>query len=167
MNIYIVGFMGTGKTTVARLLAERLKREFIDLDSDIEKQEKMGIPDIFKKRGEVYFRSLEKSGLRKASEKKNAVVSCGGGAVIDRENVAVMKKTGMVVCLSASAEVIFRRTAQKKNRPLLEVADPQSRIKELLEERADYYARADKAVDTSSMSPEQVVDTIESFIPKE
>jgi shikimate kinase len=159
-NIYLVGFMGTGKTSVGKELAREKKRQFIDLDQLIEFKQKMTIADIFAKKGEPYFRRMEKKALREASEENNFVIACGGGIVIDKENIKAMKKTGKIICLKASPEEILKRTSAYAHRPLLNVAEPKKQIDLLLKLRAPYYAQADKIIDTSGLTVKRVVNKI-------
>lgn len=163
-NIYLVGFMATGKTSVGRELAKRQKRQFIDLDDLIESREKRRISEIFAKEGEAYFRKREKDVLQEASSKDEIVVACGGGIVIDPENIRLMKETGTIICLTASPEVILSRTAGTKQRPLLNVSDPKKEIELLLEKRAPFYALADNTIDTSKITIKEVVDKIIKII---
>jgi shikimate kinase len=165
-NIYLVGFMGTGKSSVGRELAKREKWEFIDLDELIEKREKRSIAEIFAKQKEPYFRQLEKQILKETSGRNNCVVACGGGIVMDKDNIDLMKKTGIMVCLAASPEVILKRTSQARHRPLLEVENHKERIKLLLNARAPYYALADSTIDTSRISVGGVTDKIIQLIAK-
>ena len=160
MNIYIVGFMGTGKSAVGRELASKKKWRFVDLDELIELREKRAIPDIFAEEGESHFRRLEKRALREVAKEKNFVVACGGGIVINADNISLMKETGVIVCLSATPEVILKRTSGCAHRPLLNVASPKKQIDLLLKLRAPFYARADKTVNTSKLSVKQVVRQI-------
>ncbi len=127
-NIYIVGFMGTGKTTVSKELSGKKKLRFVDLDELIELRQKKTIADIFAGEGEPYFRRVEKQVLKEVAKENNFVVACGGGVVIDKENIRLMKETGVIVCLSATAEVILKRTSQYCHRPLLNVSDPKKRL---------------------------------------
>jgi len=150
-NIFLGGFMGTGKSSVGRALAARMKRDFVDLDELIEARQRRSIPDIFASDGEAFFRKLEKEALKDVCFSDSKVVSCGGGIVIDKENVVLMKQRGILVCLCAVPEVIYARTRAFSNRPLLNVPDPVSRIEKLLKQRERYYALADASVDTSSM----------------
>lgn len=152
--------MGTGKTTVGNLLAKSKRWKFLDLDDFIQLRQKRLIADIFAKEGEVYFRRIEKEALKEVAKEKNFVVSCGGGIVLDKANIAIMKETGKVICLCASPSVILKRVSGNKDRPLLNVPDPKARIKELLASRAKYYALAHKTVDTSKLSVEQVAQKI-------
>lgn len=159
-NIYLVGFMGTGKSSVGRFLAERLNRKFVDLDDLIETKENRKISDIFAKDSEVYFRKVEKQSLIEVSEKKEVIVACGGGIVIDPDNIRIMKQTGKIICLIAKPEVILKRTKKYSHRPLLNVDDPKQQIELLLAKRAPFYALADITIDTSEIGIEGVVDKI-------
>lgn len=159
-NIYLVGFMGTGKSSVGRFLAEKTGRKFIDLDDLIEIKEKRKISDIFAKDSEAYFRKIEKQSLIEVSAKQEIIFACGGGIVIDPENIEVMKGTGKIVCLAAKPEVILKRIQGYLHRPLLNVDDPKKQIELLLEKRAPSYASADISIDTSVLSIEQIVDKI-------
>jgi len=166
-NIYIVGFMATGKSSVGKALAKRKNSQFFDLDNLIELKENRRISDIFAKDGEPYFRKVEKAVLEETVKKNSLVVACGGGIVIDPENIRIMKETGLLICLTADPEVILRRASGSKQRPLLNVADPKKQIEALLEKRASYYALADKIIDTSLLSIKEVVDKILDLIPGE
>jgi shikimate kinase len=159
-NIYLVGFMATGKTAVGKELARKKKWQFVDLDELIELKEKRTITDIFSKNGEPYFRRLEHDTLKQVSQEKKFVVACGGGIVINPANIKIMKDTGIIICLTATPEVIFKRACAYSHRPLLNVANPQKQIELLLKLRAPYYAQADKTIDTSKLSVEQVVEKI-------
>ncbi|MCM8792487.1 MAG: shikimate kinase [Candidatus Omnitrophica bacterium] len=159
-NIYLVGFMGTGKTTVGKALAHRKKWSFIDLDELIELKERKRIVDIFAQEGEVYFRRREKEVLKEVAKENNFVVACGGGIVLDEENIKIMKETGIVICLTARVDVILKRTTGFTSRPLLNTSNPKERIEELLKKRAPFYARIEKTVDTSNLSVEKVVEKI-------
>ena len=162
-NIVLVGFMGTGKTSTGKVLAQRLGKAFIDMDSRIEEEQGMTIPKIFETEGEAHFRRLEKELVRKLSERANAVISTGGGTIKDPENVALLKKSGLIVCLTASPEIILERTERKGERPVLDGADQGDRlaaIEKLLAERAEFYRQADYFVDTGDLSPLQVTERI-------
>lgn len=159
-NIYLVGFMGTGKSSVGRELAALLRRRFVDMDELIEFRQKRSIADIFAKEGEAHFRRLEKELLQELSQDQACVVSCGGGIVLDPANIALMKSSGTMVCLSARPDVILERTASSGNRPLLHVSDPAGRIAELLARRAPLYGQADICIDTTSFSIRQAAEAI-------
>ncbi len=159
-NIVLVGFMGTGKTQVARALSEKLGMKYVSTDSFIEEKEKTSISDIFSKRGEGYFRKAEKDVIKDVSLMENVVVDAGGGVVIDPENLERLKKKGIIVCLWASPEVILERTKKYTHRPLLNVDDPLKKIKELLTLRKPFYERIDCRIHTSKMTLEEVADEI-------
>ena len=162
-NIVLVGFMGTGKTSTGKVLAQRLGKAFIDMDSRIEDEQGTTIPKIFETKGEAYFRQLEKELAKKLSERANAVISTGGGTIKDPENVALLKKSGLIVCLTATPEVILERTGRKGERPVLDGADQGDRlaaIEKLLAEREGLYRQADYFVDTGDLSPLQVAERI-------
>lgn len=164
MNIYLVGFMGTGKTTVGRLLAKKQGLNFVDLDELIELKEQRRIADIFAKDGEPVFRKIEKKILKQVSTQKRFVVACGGGIVLDKDNIKLMKKTGTLICLSANCNTILKRVASSAHRPILNVEKPKERIELLLKMRAPYYAQADKTIDTSDLSIKQVVNKISKIL---
>ncbi len=159
-NIILVGFMGTGKTTVGKMLAAKLGYEFVDIDDEIEKEQGVAISYIFSELGEPYFRLLERDKVKALVGRERVVVSAGGGVVLDLRNVEDLKRAGAVVCLSASAEVIMKRVGGSTNRPLLRVPDPMAKIRELMEVRAPYYRQADICIDTSDMSGEETVEEI-------
>jgi len=152
--------MGTGKSSVGRQLAKQKGWNFIDLDELIELKQQRRIVDIFAKEGEAYFRKIEKKILKQASTQDKFVVACGGGVVLDSENIKLMKKTGILICLCATGEVILKRVSASSWRPILNVAKPRERIELLLKMRAPYYLQADKTVDTSRSSIKQVVAKI-------
>jgi len=160
MNIYLIGFMGTGKTSVGRALAQLKKWNFVDLDELIELREQRRIVDIFAKEGEPYFRKIEKKVLKEVATQKKFVVACGGGIVLDPDNIKLMKKTGKLICLSAACDTILKRVCSSSLRPILNVAKPKERIELLLKMRAPYYLQADKTIDTSGFSVKQVASKI-------
>ncbi|OGW37650.1 MAG: shikimate kinase [Nitrospirae bacterium RBG_13_39_12] len=159
-NIVLTGFMGSGKTEVGRELARLLNMELIDVDTEIEKSEKISINDIFKKFGEPRFREVETEMIIKISENENVIISTGGGAVLKRENMDILKKTGIIICLSATAETILKRTSNNTDRPLLKVGNPLERIKELLNFRKPFYEKADIIIDTEEKTPLQIAEEI-------
>jgi len=165
-NIYLVGFMGTGKTAVGKELATKKKLQFVDLDELIELREKGVISDIFAKNGEPYFRKVEKRVLKEVSKEKKFVVACGGGIVLDKDNIKIMKETGIIICLAASPQVILERTNAYCHRPLLNISNPRKQIELLLKLRSPYYAQADKTIDTSKISVKEVVEKIAKVTSK-
>jgi len=166
-NIILIGFMGTGKTTVGRRLARRLGREFLDTDSEIERVAGKTIPQIFAQDGEVRFRSEERLVVQKLSSQENLVIATGGGIVLNPDNVADLKHNGILICLAASPEVIYERVKGKKNRPLLNrVNNLLEHIKEMLEKRKPFYQVADCVINTDRKSREQVVEEIVAYLAK-
>lgn len=152
--------MGTGKTSVGRELAKKNKLHFIDMDELIELKEKRCIADIFARNGEPYFRRLENRVLKEVAQEDNFVVGCGGGIVLKEDNIKIMKKTGLIICLSAKCQTILKRVSGSTQRPLLNVGAPKERIELLLKLRSPYYGLADKTIDTSKLSVKEVVDKI-------
>ena len=134
-NIYLVGLMGAGKTTVGRQLARRLHRRFVDSDQEIEARTGVRIPLIFDIEGEAGFRRRESQVLAELVREPNLVMATGGGAVLAAENRRCLRDNGIVVYLCAPPEVLYQRTRHDRNRPLLQVADPRSRLKMLFAER--------------------------------
>ena len=165
-NIVLAGFMGTGKTFTGRALANRLGTKFIDTDTLIEKEAGITIPEIFKKFGEPHFRKLEREIVKRVSEENGAVIAVGGGAIVDPDNLADLKKKGIIICLTASPDLILSRVERNSDRPLLQVEDRIGKITELLEKRAPYYEQADFTIDTDGKTPEQVADEILKTVQK-
>lgn len=161
-SVALIGFMGTGKTEVGRLLAQKLGKVFMETDLFIEKKAGKSIPDIFRDSGEVAFRELELEVIKEISGKKNAVIACGGGAVLNTINIDRLQRECVIILLTASPGVILKRTsADKDGRPLLAVGDRLARINKLLKFRWPFYERAaDITVNTSRLQPEDVVEYI-------
>lgn len=152
--------MGTGKSVVGKALAKDLKLEFIDLDAQIESQQARSIQEIFAKEGEPFFRRLEQQAVKTVAAQRDLVVACGGGVVVDKENLDILKKTGTLVCLSARPEVAFARCKDTCVRPLLNIANPQKEIERLLLLRAPFYSQAHFSIDTSDISPQEAARQI-------
>jgi len=159
-NIVLIGFMGTGKTAIAKKIAEAAGLEYLSTDGLIIEKEGMPINDIFEKKGEPYFRTLEKNIVYKISELDNVVIDAGGGIALDLENIRNLRKKGVIVCLWADPKDIYERTKFYMHRPLLNVKNPLKKIKELLEARKPYYERADYHINTSSVSVDEAVEAI-------
>lgn len=159
-NIILTGFMGTGKSTVGKTVADRLGWPFIDTDVLIEEETQMTIPTIFAERGEPYFRALERAMIARVCLGAGQVIATGGGAMTSEENVRVLKENGAVICLTAQPEVILSRVQSNTNRPLLQGEAPLTKITRLLNARAGAYEKADFTVDTSSLTVNEVVETI-------
>jgi len=159
-NIYLIGFMGTGKSTIGRQLADALKLRFLDSDECIEQSEGMSIPQIFERQGEAHFRALEKSFVENGHPTTGCVVSCGGGLVTQPGMLKALKQRGKVVALCANPETIYERTRQNSNRPLLQVEDPLKTIRELLEKRRPFYAQADMSILTDNRPVQEIIQHI-------
>ncbi len=161
-SIALIGFMGTGKTAVGKVLVERLDKEFVELDSSIEHKAGKTIPEIFNQDGEVAFRELEIEVTREVAERKNTVIACGGGVVLKEINIERLRKGCVIVYLTASPGVILKRTLSNENeRPLLEVSNKAQRIQELLRFRKPFYERAaDIKIDTSKLDISSAVEQI-------
>lgn len=159
-NIVLTGFMGTGKTAVGKKLSRILNMELVDVDTEIEKSQKMTINEIFKNFGEPRFREIETEMIKKLSGKKNIIISTGGGAVLKQENVDILREKGVIVCLMATPETILKRTSHNSDRPLLQVEDPYGKIKELLNFRKPFYEKADIMIETEGKTPIQIAEEI-------
>ncbi len=160
-NIVLIGFMGTGKSSVGLRLAEKLKMEFVDMDREIEKVAGLSISNLFRLHGEVRFRSEEKLMAKKLGKRSDLVIATGGGVVLDEENIKTLRENGILICLDASAKDIFRRVSRKKRvRPLLKKNFRVEDIEKMLEERAEFYSCADYRVNTSGKDFNTVVNEI-------
>ena len=141
-NIVLIGFMGSGKSTVGRLVARRLRFQFLDTDMLVEERARMTIPEIFKRHSEPYFRERETGVLESLKGARRHVFATGGGIVIVPGNILLLRSLGMVVLLDADPEEIYRRVSRNTDRPLLQVEDPKARVMELMAERAPLYKEA-------------------------
>jgi shikimate kinase len=161
-SIALIGFMGTGKTTVAKVLARKLDKKFVELDAIIVKKAGRSIPEIFSREGETRFRELEIEAVRDIANQKNAVIACGGGVVLNKINIDRLKKESVIICLSASPAEIFKRTSQEKDaRPLLNDTDRLQQIKTILKTRRPLYRQAaDITINTSGLTIASVADRI-------
>ena len=163
-NIILTGFMGVGKTRVGTQLAKDLGYTFVDTDALIEADQHLTITSIFAEQGEPYFREVEAKIIREVTQRESQVVATGGGAMIRDLNRDAFKRAGLVVCLTASPEVIYERIRHETQRPLLRTPDPLATIKELLESRAKFYSQADVTIDTSEKSVDDVITAIKERI---
>lgn len=141
-NIFLIGFMGSGKSTMGRLLAKEMDRELVEMDETIEAEAGMSINEIFKEYGEAHFRDLESQLIVRIADKGGAVVSCGGGAVLREENVVNMKKNGKIIFLSATPETIYEHVKNSTNRPLLNGNMNVEYIAQLMDKRLSTYQKA-------------------------
>lgn len=160
-NIFLIGFMGCGKSTVAAKLNQMYGMHVVEMDQKISEQQNMNIPGIFEKYGEEYFRDLESNLLKEIGTDSNQVVSCGGGVVLRQQNVAEMKKNGQIVLLTAKPENILKRVKGNDDRPILKGRKTVKDIAELMEaRRARYEAAADIVVATDEKSIEEICKEI-------
>lgn len=161
MKVSLIGFMGSGKSTVGKLLAQRLDLKFLETDNIIEKKEGKSINEIFSSAGEKYFRRLEEKVLEDIVHKhKDFVLSTGGGIVLSKKNRKLLKKSTFPVFLETSAEEIYKRTINDNNRPLLKTDDPLKTINKLLQERKSNYYQFSCIINTDNKNPEQIVHEI-------
>lgn len=166
-NIFLIGFMGAGKTTVSRYLAKLLQYRELDMDQEIERREGKRISEIFSAGGEEGFRRLETALIGELETQHGLMVSCGGGAALREKNVASMKKSGVVVLLTAKPETIYERVRHGSSRPLLQGNMNVSYIRQLLEDRQSLYrAAADLIVSTDGKSPEEIAAEIQKSMRK-
>lgn len=161
-NIALIGFMGTGKTAVGKVLAEKLGRKFVELDSLIEQKAGKSIPDIFQQDGEADFRELEIEVTKEVSKDKNLVIACGGGIVLNKINIDRLRQQSRIVYLTASLGVILKRVSgEAGERPLLKAASRALNIRELLGFRKPFYeGAADIIINTSKLDINSVAEQI-------
>ncbi len=164
-NIILVGFMGTGKSLVGQRVAELLGWEYVDTDTEIECKTGKPVRTIFSEDGEPAFRAMEKQALQEACSQEQVVISTGGGAILDPDNREIMLNQGIVVCLDALSETIYRRLMEDKevpveDRPLLAGPNPLEQIQELKTRRHDFYAVAHRTVHTDELTIEQVAQQV-------
>ncbi|MGH7996253.1 MAG: shikimate kinase [Opitutaceae bacterium] len=157
VNLYLVGFMGTGKTTVGRAAAERLGFICIDSDREIEERQRRTISEIFATDGEAAFRQMEREFVLAGHPASRAVVACGGGLVIQPGLAEELRSRGVVVCLHASLETIIERSSRQSHRPLLQGPDPAERIRTLFAQREAIYRRTGTLVLTDLRPLREVV----------
>lgn len=160
-NLFFIGFMGCGKSTMARIISEKTGAVLIEMDETIESQAGLSINEIFEKYGEQYFRDLESQLIEQITQSGGAIVSCGGGAILRAENVANMKKNGKVIYFSATPETIFERVRFSTNRPLLNGNMNVEYIAELMEKRLPLYeAAADIIICVDGKNKQEVVEEL-------
>lgn len=166
-NLVLVGMMGSGKSLIGQLLAEKLGRDFLDTDQLVEELADKTIVELIATQGEEKFRQLESQVVLKVATQTNLVIATGGGVVLKEENVSRLRKKGMIIFLTASPKIICQRLQGDNQRPLLQVEDPQLRIEELLEERLPLYQQAAMLkIETDLLSSEEVVLKILQEIDK-
>lgn len=156
-NLYLVGFMGVGKSVLGRRVARALGFGFLDSDKVIEQEEGRKIADIFATDGETAFRALERRFIEQGHPPHGTVVACGGGLAIQPGMPELLKSRGVVICLFASLEKIIERTSRNKKRPLLDVDDPEERVRQLLAEREPAYLRCGPCITTEGRTMAEAV----------
>ena len=163
-QIFIAGFMATGKSRIGPILARRLGRAYVDTDDLVQEAVGKTIPEIFEKEGEEAFRKIEQACVTAASKMPNSVIALGGGAIAHEPNWKTIRSTGICICLRATPETIFKRVARSGRRPLLKGLSGEARmakIRQLLVEREPFYRRADLFVmSTNERTPEETVERI-------
>jgi shikimate kinase len=141
-NLYLVGFMGTGKSTVGRQVARQMGYEFLDSDHEIERLQGRPVAQIFAEQGEAQFRAMERAFIEHGHPDKKCIVSCGGGLVVPPGMLDLLHRRGVVICMHAPIETILKRTLHATHRPLLQVENPEQRLRELYAQREEVYRRA-------------------------
>lgn len=168
MNIYLIGFMGSGKSSTGRKIASSLHWAFADTDKIVEEQEGAEVPEIFAQRGEEYFREAEGRALRMASGRTRTVVACGGGTPCSSDNIAIMRSTGVIVYLKLPAEALASRLRRSRTvRPLLQDAGEEEltiRVQKLLAQRTEWYEMADLVLDGVNDTPEEMTSHIAGLV---
>jgi shikimate kinase len=161
-NIILTGFMGTGKSTIARLVAAELQRDFVDMDTVIEQREGRAISQIIGHSGEAYFRQLEANLCHELAAQSGLVIATGGGALVPEENLRVMERSGLVVCLDCNPAILWKRIGRSENRPMLAARDEGrfARMMALLEKRAPAYGRIKHHLDVTHLSSKEVAKQI-------
>lgn len=160
-NIVLIGFMGSGKSSIGRLIAGRLGFQFVDTDAVVVERAGMDIPKVFARHGEAHFRKLETAVLESMAMRDRCVISTGGGVIVRPGNRTLLRRLGFVVWLTASEEVIYQRVSRNKRRPLLQTENPRETVAKLLESREPAYAEtAQFRLDTTVMSRAAAADVV-------
>jgi shikimate kinase len=163
-NIVLTGFMGTGKSSVGLILAEKLSLPLVDADAVLEQETGRSIAQIFSEEGEEKFRELEKQVVQRLASATSQIITTGGGAVLDPENLAALDVSGILICLRAQPETILTRIKMETHRPLLEDGNRLQNIKQLLASRAPVYDKIRYQVDTDGQTPLEVAEKIEVIL---
>ena len=163
--IFIVGLMGSGKTSVGKILAKKVDRNFFDTDQEIIKNEKLDISQIFNKYGEDYFRELEHAILKKIISNEGSIVSTGGGIVLKKENIDIMKDNGIIIFLNIDVETQIARIKNKKNRPLLKNSNLEDDLKNMKNDRDKIYESISNfKIDVSRITKYKAIDDIQLYL---
>lgn len=161
-NLFLVGLMGAGKTTVGKLLAKHLGKLFIDSDHEIERRTGVKVHLIFELEGEAGFRARETAVIDELTQQENIVLATGGGAILYAENREALHNRGTVIYLRANVEDLWRRTRHDKNRPLLQTENPRARLQQLLNQRDPLYREtAHVVIDTGEQNVQKLVRQLE------
>lgn len=161
LNIVLIGMMGSGKSYIGGKLSKLLAHfSYIDTDEEIENIVGLSICDIFELHGEKYFRTMESEIIKNVSQRKNQIISIGGGAFEKQENIDALKENGLIFYLKASANELFKRVKDESHRPLLQNKNPQKTLKDLLKKREKNYLKADFVIDTERKQAYTILDDI-------
>ena len=163
-NLYLVGMMGTGKSTIGKIVSAKLSMDFIDSDQSIEAMHGQSVSEIFSEKGEEFFRRLEHEFIKSSHPPSNQVVSCGGGLCIPAGMMELLKSKGKVICLWASPETLLERTKTDQSRPLLQVEYPLQQLQNLISQRESRYRQADYIINTDGLTADEVVEEILSAL---
>ena len=167
LNIVLIGLMGSGKTMIAKSLAQKLKVKYFSIDAMIEARQKRSIAKIVENKGWPYFRKLEGQMVKKLSRKKGIVIDCGGGVVLNPKNFELLKKNGMIFHLKATPQVIYKRLKGDQTRPLINGPNPLARIRKIFKERLPLYSQADFTIDASDPAIDgpvaEIFEVLENF----
>lgn len=162
-NIVLTGFMASGKSSVGKSLSQKLNIKFIDTDNIIEQKLNKKITDIFKEKGEQYFRQQETKVIEELSDLTSCIISCGGGVVLNKYNIELLRKNGTIINLYASAKEVYKRISNNKDRPLLQNTTIE-KIQSLMDYRKPFYENCDISIKTDDLSVEQITNLIISKI---
>lgn len=165
-TIILTGMMGAGKSTVGSVLSRKLKLGFIDLDTLIEKNQKMSIPEIFKTLGEEAFREMEYNTINSVKTGQKLIISTGGGVVENKKNIEKLRQTGRIYYLEASANTLYERIKGDTKRPLLMTKDPKKTLEEILNKRRAKYECADFKINTENKTAKEITDEIAEIYEK-
>ena len=164
-NVFLIGLMGAGKTTIGRALARKLEWSFVDSDHEIQQRTGVSIPTIFEIEGEAGFRRREVAVIEEICQRRAAVVATGGGVVLAADNRRRLRQSGLVAYLDAPPALLFERTRHDRNRPLLQVPNPLGRLEELRAERDPLYREtAHLVIDAQRLSQHQIVSLLENEV---
>ena len=159
-NIIIVGPMGVGKTTVGKLVAESLDREFVDTDSMIEEMTGLSIARIFSERSEAFFRSLEREVVESIKDQSNLIIAAGGGMIVSEENYRDLSASGLLVCLLASVDILTERLRGSNGRPLLHGGKREDTVKSLLYDRLSTFEKIEHKIHTDTLEPSAIAENV-------